>query len=205
MALFKKSKDAADVSPSAQAETKSKAAQTPGKGRPTPKRKDAQKANLHPLVPQDRKAAKKSAKARIREKEDREYEAMETGDVQHMPSSERIPWRIYVRDYVDARRNLGEWFMPIMFVALIASLILQNSYQVVAFWMLMIMYIYLIAVIIDAIVMWHGLKKKLIAKYGDKAVAKGQHTGMYAWSRALQIRSWRMPKPRYAKHGNWPE
>ncbi|MFR0555790.1 DUF3043 domain-containing protein [Pseudoscardovia radai] len=178
---------------------------TPGKGRPTPKRKDAQKASLRPLVPADRKAAKKAERAKAREKQDREYQAMETGDVQHMPTSERIPWRIYVRDYVDARRNLGEWFMPIVFIALIVSMIVQRWSPVAAFVLMIVVYVYLLAVIIDAVLMWRSLKKKLVAKYGDKAVAKGQRTGLYAWTRALQIRAWRMPKPRYKKHGNWPD
>ena len=40
--------------------------QAAGKGHPTPKRKDAQAQNLHPLVPADRKASAKAAKARIR-------------------------------------------------------------------------------------------------------------------------------------------
>ena len=33
------------------------------KGRPTPKRKDAQARNSHPLVPADRKEAKRQARA----------------------------------------------------------------------------------------------------------------------------------------------
>ncbi len=33
---------------------------------------------------------------------------MQKGDINHMPKAERLPWRIYIRDYVDARFNLGE-------------------------------------------------------------------------------------------------
>lgn len=218
MTLFRKSSDKDSASGSAQVPQHSEgtegakasdsaqtSAQTASKGRPTPKRKQAQQAGLRPLVPKDRKAAKKAEKAKYRAQQDREYEAMETGDVQHMPAAERIPWRVYVRDYVDARWNLGEWFMPVVLVALIASMIVQRWSQVAAFWLMIVIYIYLFAAIIDAAIMWHNLKKKLIAKYGDKAVAKGQRTGFYAWTRALQIRAWRLPKPRYKKRGNWPK
>ena len=66
---------------------------TAGKGHATPKRKDAQEQNLRPLVPKDRKASAKAAKARQREKENAEYEAMRTGDINHMPKAERLPWR----------------------------------------------------------------------------------------------------------------
>lgn len=81
-------------------------AKTVGKGRPTPKMKQAQARNLRPLVPPDRKASAKAAKERIRKREDEEYEAMRTGDINRMPKAERLPWRVYIRDYVDARRNL---------------------------------------------------------------------------------------------------
>ena len=87
-------------------------AKTVGKGRPTPKMKQAQARNLRPLVPPDRKASAKAAKERIRKREDEEYEAMRTGDINRMPKAERLPWRVYIRDYVDARRNLGEFFDP---------------------------------------------------------------------------------------------
>lgn len=73
---------------------------TSGKGHPTPKRKDAQAQNLRPLVPKDREASRKAAKARMRERENAEYDAMQKGDINHMPKAERLPWRIYIRDYV---------------------------------------------------------------------------------------------------------
>ena len=118
MSLFTKKEEPA------QENVESKAAQpTSGKGRPTPKRKDAQAQNLRPLVPKDREASRKAAKARMRERENAEYDAMQRGDINHMPKSERLPWRIYIRDYVDARFNLGEFFIPVAFIILIGSMV----------------------------------------------------------------------------------
>ncbi|WP_034874372.1 DUF3043 domain-containing protein [Bifidobacterium moukalabense] len=176
-----------------------------GKGRPTPKRKDAQAQNLRPLVPKDRDASRKAAKARMRERENAEYEAMQTGDVNHMPKAERLPWRIYIRDYVDARFNLGEFFIPVAFVILVASIFVTYKWPSLALPLMALMYVYLFAVIIDIAIMWRKLKKKLIEKYGEKSVAKGMRSASYAWSRAIQIRRWRLPKPRYPKRGHWPE
>lgn len=99
------------------------------KGRPTPKMKQAQAAGIRPLVPVDRKASAKAAKARLREKENAEYEAMQNGDINHMPKAERLPWRIYIRDYVDARFNLGEWFIPVAFAILIVSMFVTSLMQ----------------------------------------------------------------------------
>lgn len=84
MALFKKK----------ETESKQDVAQAPaeptvGKGRPTPKRKDAEARNLRPLVPENTKEQRKLAKQKLRERENREYEAMRTGDLNNMPKAER--------------------------------------------------------------------------------------------------------------------
>ena len=133
------------------------------KGRPTPKMKQAQAAGIRPLVPVDRKASAKAAKARLREKENAEYEAMQKGDINHMPKAERLPWRIYIRDYVDARFNLGEWFIPVAFAILIVSMfvtsLMQNQWASII--MMALMYGYLIAVIIDVWLMWRQAHRQV--------------------------------------------
>ncbi len=199
MAVLKQDKDSASEQ---KVEAQSEQA---GKGRPTPKRKEAQAQKLRPLVPKDSKEQRKRAKARIRERENIEYEAMRTGDLQHMPKAERLPWRVYTRDYIDARFNIGEFFIPVALVILIASVILTAVYPnpVVTLILMTVLYVYLFAIVIDVVVMWRKLKKLLIAKYGEQSVAKGMRTGSYAWSRAIQLRRWRLPKPRYKKRGHW--
>ncbi len=178
---------------------------TTSKGRPTPTRKQAEAENLRPLVPKDRKAETKAAKKRTRERENEQYDAMRTGDLAHMPKSERLPWRIYIRDYVDARFNVGEFFIPVAFVILILSVLVSVKWPSLSIPMLLLMYIYLVAVIADVVFMWHGLKKKLLDKFGEAAVRRGSRSGSYAWSRSIQLRRWRLPKPRHPKRGNWPK
>lgn len=201
MAVLKQDKDSASEQ---KVEAQSEQA---GKGRPTPKRKEAQAQKLRPLVPKDSKEQRKRAKARIRERENIEYEAMRTGDLQHMPKAERLPWRVYTRDYIDARFNIGEFFIPVALVILVASVILTAVYPnpVVTLILMTVLYVYLFAIVIDVVVMWRKLKKLLIAKYGEQSVAKGMRTGSYAWSRAIQLRRWRLPKPRYKKREHWPK
>ncbi len=201
MAVLKQDKDSASEQ---KVEAQSEQA---GKGRPTPKRKEAQAQKLRPLVPKDSKEQRKRAKARIRERENIEYEAMRTGDLQHMPKAERLPWRVYTRDYIDARFNIGEFFIPVALVILVASVILTAVYPnpVVTLILMTVLYVYLFAIVIDVVVMWRKLKKLLIAEYGEQSVAKGMRTGSYAWSRAIQLRRWRLPKPRYKKRGHWPK
>ena len=71
--------------------------------------------------------------------------------------------------------------------------------------MMILMYAYLIAVIVDVWLMWRKLKRKLIDKFGEVSVAKGSRSASYAWSRAIQVRRWRLPKPRDPKRGHFPE
>ncbi|MDF7664948.1 DUF3043 domain-containing protein [Bifidobacterium sp. ESL0745] len=175
------------------------------KGHPTPKRKVAEERNLHPIVPKNRKADRKAAKERIKKKEDEQYDAMRTGDVAHMPRLERDPAHIYVRDYVDARFNLAEYFIPVIFGIMIISMFIAIKWPNLYTPILALTYIYLIVAIIDIFIMWHKLKKKLIEKFGEKSVAKGSRMCSYAWSRALQLRRWRVPKPTSKKRGNWPK
>ncbi len=193
----------------AEADQTASAEEVRGKGRPTPKRKQAEARNLRPLVPKDRKASRKAAKARIRAREDAQYEAMRTGDIDHMPKSERLPWRIYIRDYVDARFNLLEWIFPaiiLMFVATLMGMFVgPQHYATFTMVVTILLYGYLIVALVDTWLMWRKLKRLLIDKFGERSVAKGSRSASYAWQRAMMVRLWRVPKPSQSKRGHWPK
>ncbi len=174
------------------------------KNAPTPKRNAAQAQNLRPLVPADRKASAKQARARIRERENVQYEAMRTGDLAHMPKVEQLPWRVYIRDYVDARFNIGEFFVPVAIV-IMACLFALSRFMIVYIALAVLLYVYLFASVIDMFIMWRKLRKELVKRFGESAVSKKSRSGMYAWSRAMQMRRWRLPKPSSPKRGNWPK
>ena len=174
------------------------------KNAPTPKRNAAQAQNLRPLVPADRKASAKQARARIRQRENIQYEAMRTGDLAHMPKVEQLPWRVYIRDYVDARFSLGEFFVPFAIVIMVCLFVLSR-FVIVYIALAVLLYTYLFASVIDMFIMWRKLRKELVRRYGDVAVSKQSRSGMYAFSRAMQMRRWRLPKPSSPKRGNWPK
>ncbi|WP_448060999.1 DUF3043 domain-containing protein [Cellulomonas hominis] len=174
----------------------------PGKGRPTPKRKVAEAANKRPLVPDDRRAAAKSARAAQRVQRDRQFAAMQTGDERHLPAKDKGPVRRYIRNYVDARRNLGEYFLPAALVLLVLQLVLAGLNPNVAFVVLLFLYVFVIAMVVDVLLMWRRLKRRLVAKFDEDARAKGLM--MYAILRVFQIRRARLPKPQ-VKHGEHPE
>jgi len=167
-----------------------------GKGRPTPKRKDSEAANKRPLVAP---ASKKASRERAKAQRDIEYRAMQTGDERNMPAKDRGPVRRFIRDSVDARWNLGEFFLPVAAVFLVIQFALaKTGFAVFA---ILALYVYIIAAVIDAWLMWRGLKKRLVAKFGIEHIPRG--AAMYAVLRAFQIRPSRMPKAQ-VKHGQRP-
>lgn len=173
-----------------------------GKGRPTPKRKVAEAANKRPLVPTDRKSAGKANKSASREARNREYQAMQTGDERSMPPNHRGPVRRYIRDYVDGRWNLGEFFLPIAAVFLVLQISLANSAPDLAALAVIILYAYVIFAIVDGFIMWRGLRKRLRAKFGEDKLGRG--LVMYSLMRSFQLRPTRLPKAQ-VKRGTKPE
>lgn len=61
------------------------------------------------------------------------------------------------------------------------------------------MYALMILWVVDYFILWRGLKKKLIAKFGE--VQRG--SGMYAFNRVMMIRRMRRPVP-MVKYGEYP-
>ena len=91
-----------------------------GKGRPTPKRKEAESkrkvSSLAPIVTKDQKRA---SKAQAREDRLAQRAAYLRGEESALPLRDRGPARRFVRNYVDSRRSTGEYFLPTIFVVLV--------------------------------------------------------------------------------------
>jgi len=169
---------------------------TPKKGKPTPKRSEAQAAKRQPIVQSTVTKAPqtKEERAILREKQkqarDVSYEGMKRGDERHLSSRDKGPQRRYIRDYVDARRNLGEYFMPTSLAFIILYFVaLQTGLEVLALIAIGLLYIIVIVALVDTLLMWRRLKGQLIEKFGS--VESG--TMMYASMRAMQTRRLRIP------------
>lgn len=169
-----------------------------GKGRPTPKRKEAEAARKRPLVPADRKAAAKEARVAAKVARDREYQALQTGDERYLPPRDKGPVRRFVRDHVDARRNLGELFLPASIVVVLA-LMLTGQSAVASLVVIVVLYTFVAATIVDAALLGRTLRRRLTEKFGE--VQRG--AVMYGVLRAFQLRRTRLPRPQ-AKRGEFP-
>lgn len=161
-----------------------------GKGRPTPKRKDAQAkvkvSSLSPVVTKEQKRTQKLASRQDRVNSRAAYLRGEEGA---LPLRDRGSERRFVRNYVDARRSIGEYFLPIIFVVLVLTLIPSRVFQLGS---IFIMYAVLLTSVVDGFFLSRTLKKVVAEKFPGSDL-KG--IGMYGWLRSTQMRRMRTPKP----------
>jgi hypothetical protein len=169
------------------------------KNRPTPRRRDQEAARKRPLVVTDRKQARQQDREKRREAMARSRQAMLTGDDSGLPARDKGPVRRFIRDHVDARRNLAEFMLPVMVVVLALSF-LRTSAILLA--VTVLTYGILLTAVLDTVLMWRGLRRRLTEKFGEDA-AKTRGNGMYAAMRAFQLRRSRMPRVQVAR-GQYP-
>ena len=160
------------------------------KGRPTPKRKEAESkrkvSSLAPIVSKDQKRA---SKAQVREERVAQRAAYLRGDEAALPLRDRGPARRFVRNYVDSRRSTGEYFLPTIFVVLIFTLIQNPIIQIGA---IVLMYAMLLIAVIDGVLLSRKIRKAVEEQFPGTQT-KG--LGMYAWLRSTQMRRLRAPHP----------
>ena len=184
-------------------------ARTAPKGKPTPKRSEASRRR-GPVAP----APMTSAEARKRRKELRgpklsreerkiqkaerrsemsvRREKMMAGDDAYLLPRDKGPVRRYVRDVVDARRNLLGLFMPAA-LAMIFIMLAVPSVQVQAL-ISPAMLVLVLVMVIDGFFLGRKVNRMADAKFPDNTET-GWKLGFYAASRASQLRRMRAPKP----------
>jgi hypothetical protein len=111
------------------------------------------------------------------------------GDENALPARDRGPARRFVRNYVDSRRSIGEYFLPIIFVVLVLTLIPVPAVQLGS---VALMYSVLLVAVVDGFILGRKIKKLIAEKFPTEN-SKG--LGMYAWLRSTQMRRLRAPKP----------
>jgi hypothetical protein len=160
------------------------------KGRPTPKRKVAEQQRvMNRLAPAATKEAKKLQKQQARVLRAQQRDAYMRGDENALPPRDRGPVRKFVRNYVDSRRSIGEFFLPIIVLVLFLTLIPLVYIQFIA---IALMYSALLFSAIDGYFLSRRIKREVAQRYPD-APLKG--LGMYGWLRSTQIRRLRAPLP----------
>jgi hypothetical protein len=168
------------------------AARVDGKGRPTPKRSEAEKMRKKRMTPpRDRKQAAALQRERMRAEREKRMQAMKTGDERYLPARDRGPVRHFVRDFVDARRSAAEFLLPLLVVILALSFVPRSvTWAVnatVTLWMLTI-----VLTALDSVFLVWRLSRALKARFPDTSTRGAKFYGLL---RSSQMRFLRMPKP----------
>lgn len=161
-----------------------------GKGRPTPKRREAEKRRRQPITaPRDRKEAAKRLRERQAEGRAKARDGMARGDERYMLKRDKGPVRRYARNYVDSRRTVGSYLMYAMFAVVVLSFVRTPITQVL---LLFVPPLLLAVVLAEGWFLSSRIKKEAAERFPGEDT-KG--VGMYAAMRAMQIRRLRVPKP----------
>jgi hypothetical protein len=204
--------DDAPVAPdqdSGAADAASRAARTGPKGRPTPKRNEARRQGKKgPIAPapmtaaeararrktlagpklsrEERRAERTASRARMTDRRER----MMAGDEAYLLPRDQGPVRRYVRDVVDARRNVLGLFMP----SALGLLAFMFGLPQLQYYMSPAMLAIMTVMTIDGIVLGRKVGKLVDAKFPSNTESHWK-LGIYAAGRASQMRRMRSPRP----------
>ena len=153
------------------------------KDAPTPTRKEAEQARmerLHPtLSPKQARAKDRQARAEQRDSQLRVQEAQ--------------PGRVLMRDWVDSRRGLAQFSMPLLMTMLMVSLLVTSFGTLLTAIMSYATWLVMALIGADLFLMWRGYKK-LHAERLPREPLKGLLS--YGINRSINLRRLRLPKPR---------
>ena len=179
------------ASPDASADLTEQLVRASGKGRPTPKRSEAQgrRTGPPPPPPTTRKEAYKRMRAQQASRRTESRQGAARGDDSYLPARDRGPVRKLVRDVVDTRRNVGSFFLVIAAVALIGTVVPNIAIRGYAS---MLLFAFFLLLIVDSFVLARKINRAVAERFPD---APRRGVAWYGISRATMIRRWRFPKP----------
>jgi hypothetical protein len=163
---------------------------TQAKGRPTPKRSEAERRRRQPFnAPADRKSASRQSRDRDRTDRARRQDAMRRGEEWALNPKDKGPAKKLVRDYVDARRGISEYYMfgLLIFAVLLFIPALRGSAVVIY-----LVYALLLVMIAESVIVGNRVVKLVQARLPGQST-KGLR--WYATTRGAMIRRWRLPAP----------
>jgi hypothetical protein len=185
-----------ETTPDSAADLSAQLAAGVGKGRPTPKRAEAQGRRQGPPPPPP--TTRREAYKRMRESQaatrGSTRAAAARGDENALPARDRGPARRLVRDIVDSRRNAGSFFLVVAALVLVGYIIPNQAVRGYTVYLWLAFFLVIVA---DSFVLGRKIKAKLAERLPDHP-EKTRTLVWYGISRATMIRKWRFPRPAVA-------
>ena len=160
------------------------------KGRPTPTRKEAEaRLKVNSLSPTTTREGKKKERDLMRARRAEVRAAYLRGEDSALPARDRGPVKKFVRNYIDSRRTIGEYFIPVMAIIIFSTLINVPLIRALSFFL-----VYGFMLVTIAIGIWNArkIKKEVAIRFPNESI-KG--IAMYGWIRSTQMRRMRAPAP----------
>jgi hypothetical protein len=178
---------------------------TAPKGRPTPRRNAGRKGPVAPapmtsseararrkslagpkLSREERKEQSSARRAQMAERRER----MMAGDESYLLSRDRGPVRRYVRDIVDARRSALGLFMP----SALGLMFFMFAVPQLQLYVSPVMLLLMLVMALDGLMLGRKVAGKVDEKFPEDTENRWK-LGLYAASRASQMRRMRAPRP----------
>ena len=169
-----------------------------GKGRPTPSRREAEASRAARLKPvRDRKELARREKQRRAAERNKVRTSMASGDNLHLPVRDQGPVRRFARDFVDSRRNVAQYLLPLLMLILLISFVPRLLAAQMLLWALTI-------ALTTADTIWLAFKLRGELR---RRFEPGQTRGAiaYALLRSSQLRRLRLPKPQVSYGATLPQ
>ena len=187
-----------------EAPAKSKPPAQTGKGRPTPKRSEAEANRYRSLTGTTTSGRNRSStaapsrkltpeeKARVRTDRSKQMQAMRRGEEWALQPRDRGPMKKLARDYVDAHRRPSEFYMYALIV-LVISLVAGKAHKALNTDLQFLLLAIIAVIIVDAILLRRSINKLAKERLPGEST---RGITFYAIMRALQLRRFRNPAPR---------
>jgi hypothetical protein len=161
-----------------------------GKGRPTPKRKDAEAAaRAKARTPRTRKELAAREREFKAENSRTVRAGMKAGDERYLLPRDKGPARRFIRDFVDTRFTIVELLIPLLIVAMILG---YSGAPALASASTIVIFVTFLFVVVDMVLLRMRLRKEMARRFPEESL-KG--TTWYAVSRSMQMKFMRLPKP----------
>ncbi|MGO1950090.1 MAG: DUF3043 domain-containing protein [Mycobacteriaceae bacterium] len=189
---------------------------TPKKGRPTPRRNEVERSTgvrrVHydaPMTPKEARQRKKDVKSSMSKEEYKEAkkkqrdeaaaarakanERMMAGDPDYLLARDQGKEKLFVRNFVDSRRYLMNYFLPIALVVVVV-MILGTQLPELANMLSLFMLVVIVILVVEGLFLARKVNRFVRERYPDTTFGKWA-IGFYAFTRATMIRKMRTPAP----------
>jgi hypothetical protein len=165
-----------------------------GKGRPTPRRSEAQRRRTGPVPPPPRtrrEAARRQRELGASRRTDTAAR-LRAGDETVLPRRDQGPERKLVRDVIDSRRNAGAAFLVVALLVLASYAVPSPPFKLVVLYLWMGVFALMI---FDSVLIGLRVKRLVGERFPDSKLSTVRLT-LYGVNRTILPRRWRLPAAR---------